>query len=110
MNALEKIGAAEDKVAGLQDALTAVEGVLDTTEQIVVEGQKAGRCFRRLFKVLVLISIVAIVVMVVKKVMAGRSSEEDVVAVEAVVEEAAVEEAILEEAVLEKAEDVADDS
>lgn len=98
MNALETISAAEGKVAGLQDALTTVESVLETTEQIVVEGKKAGRCFRRLFKVLVLISIVAIVVMVVKKVMAGRSSEEDVVAVEEFVEEAAIEEAVLEEA------------
>ena len=93
MTALEKISAAEDKVAGLQDALTTVESVLETTEQIVVEGKKAGRCFRRLFKLLLLISIVAVVVMVVKKVMAGRSSAEDVVAVEeGVLEEAGTEE------------------
>ena len=104
MTALEKISAAEDKVAGLQDALTPVVSVLETTEHIVVEGKKAGRCFRRLFKLLLLISIVAVVVMVVKKVMAGRSSAEDVVAVEEVVEEAAVEEGVLEEAEIEESE------
>ena len=99
MTALEKISAAEDKDVGLQDALTTVESVLETTEQIVVEGQKAGRCFRRLFKVLLLISIVAVIAMAVKKVMAGRCSAEGEVAVEEAVEEAVLEEAAIEEAV-----------
>ena len=101
---MEKIVAAEDKVAGLQDQLATVGTVLETAEQIAVEGKKAGRCFRRLFKLLLLISIVAVIVMVVKKVMAGRSSAEDAVAVEEFVEEAAIEEAVLEEAEIEDAE------
>ena len=109
MTALEKISAAEAKVAGLQDTLAAVSGVLETTEEIVVEGKKAGRCFRRLFKALLLISIVAVIVMVVKKVMAGRSSAEEEVAVEEFVEEAAIEEAVLEETEIEDA-DAEDDS
>ena len=79
MTALEKFSAAEDKVSELQDALEVVGSVLETTEQIVIEGKKAGRCFRRLFKVLMVISIVAAIAMIVKKVLAGRSSQSDIV-------------------------------
>jgi hypothetical protein len=102
MTALEKISAAEDKVVELQDALEVVGSVLETTEQIVIEGKKAGRCFRRLFKVLMVISIVAAIAMIVKKVLAGRSSAEEAAELEAVVEEAEVEAAI-EEAEVEAA-------
>ena len=104
MTALEKISAAEDKVAGLQDALTTVESVLETTEQIVVEGKKAGRCFRRLFKLLLLISIVAIVVMVVKKVVGRKSLEDEIEIHDATVEEVEEAEDLVEEAVVEEAE------
>jgi uncharacterized membrane protein len=100
---LEKISVAEDTVAGLQDKLATVGSVLETTEQIVAEGQKAGRCFRRLFKAVVLISIVVIVLMVVKKVMGGRSSDE-VFVEEAAVEEVAAEEALVEEAEIDEEE------
>jgi hypothetical protein len=96
MTALEKISAAEDKVSELQDALEVVGNVLDTTEQIVIEGKKAGRCLRRLLKVLVLISIVAALAMIVKKVVAGRCSAEEAAELETVVEEADVEAAIEE--------------
>ena len=78
MNALEKIVAAEEKVAGLQDQLATVGTVLETAEQMAVEGQKVGRCFRRLFKVLLLISIVAVVVMVVKKLVGRKSLENEI--------------------------------
>ena len=100
MNALEKISAAEDKVAGLQDTLAAVSGVLETTEQIVVEGKKAGRCFRRLFKLLLLVSIVAVLVMVVKKLVGRKSLEDEIEIHDASVEEAEdiVDEAIVAEA------------
>ena len=100
MNALEKISAAEDQVAGLQDTLAVVSGVLETTEQIVVEGKKAGRCFRRLLKLLLLVSIVAVLVMVVKKLVGRKSLEDEIEIHDASVEEAEdiVDEAIVAEA------------
>ena len=97
MNALEKIVVAEEKVAGLQDQLATVGTVLETAEQIAVEGQKVGRCFRRLFKVLLLISIVAIVVMVVKKYVGRGSLENEIEIHDATVEEV---EGIVDEAIV----------
>ena len=99
MNALEKIVAAEEKVAGLQDQLATVGTVLETAEQIAVEGKKVGRCFRRLFKVLLLVSIAAVVVMVVKKFVGRKSLEDEIEIHDASVEEAdEVDEAIVAEA------------
>jgi hypothetical protein len=88
MTALENISAAEDKVAGLQDALTAVESALETAEQIAVEGKKVGRCFRRMFKLLLFVSIVAVLVMVVKKLVGRKSLEGEIEIHDASVEEA----------------------
>ena len=99
MTALEKIVVAEDKVAGLQDQLATVGTVLETAEHVAAEGQKVGRCFRRLFKVLLLISIVAIVVMVVKKFVGRGSLENEIEIHDASVEEVEdiVDEAIVAE-------------
>lgn len=104
MAALKKIGTAEDKVAGLQDTPAAVSGVPETTEQIVVEGKKAGCCFRRLFKLLLLVSIVAVLVMVVKKLVGRKSLEDEIEIHDASVEEAEEAEDLVEEAVVEEAE------
>jgi flagellar biosynthesis/type III secretory pathway M-ring protein FliF/YscJ len=100
MTALEKIVVAEDKVAGLQDQLATVGTVLETAEHVAAEGQKVGRCFRRLFKVLLLISIVAMVVMVVmvvKKLVVRKSLEDEIEVHDASDEPAVVEEAADEE-------------
>ena len=43
MSARDQILMAEEKVAGLQSQLSTVGAVLETAEQIVVEGEKAGR-------------------------------------------------------------------
>ncbi len=69
MGAVEQIMIAEEKVTGLQSQLSAVESVLETAEQVAVTGEKAGRGLRRLLRILLLISIVAAVVMIVRKVM-----------------------------------------
>jgi len=100
MNALEKIVAAEEKVAGLQDQLATVGTVLETAEQMAVEGQKVGRCSRRLFKVLLLISIVAVVVMVVKKLVGRKSLENEIEIHDASIEEVDEVEDIVDEAIV----------
>lgn len=72
--ATEKILFAEETVAGLQSQLRTVETVLETAEQVVATGEKAGRCLRRAFSVLLVISVVAAIALIVKKVMGGRCS------------------------------------
>ena len=74
MNAVEKILIAEETVAGLQSQLSTVETVLETAEHIAVTGEKAGRSLRRFFRVLLLLSVVAVVVVVIKNVMGDRCS------------------------------------
>ncbi|MEA3501733.1 MAG: hypothetical protein U9R47_03095 [Actinomycetota bacterium] len=69
MGAVEKIMLAEEKVAGLQSQLSTVESILDKAEQVAVTGEKAGRGLRRFVQILLLLSIVAAVVLVVKKLM-----------------------------------------
>lgn len=68
MGVAEKIMFAEEQVAGLQSQLSVVESVLETAEQVVATGDKAGRCLRRSVRVLLVISIVAAVVMIARKV------------------------------------------
>ena len=72
MSAREQILMAEEKVAGLQSQLSTVGAVLETAEQIVVEGEKAGRLLRRIFRYLLIASIIAAVVLAVRKMMGGR--------------------------------------
>ncbi len=74
MNATEKILVAEETVSRLQGQLGTVETVLETAEQIVATGEKAGRRLRRFFQVLLFLSVVAIIVTVVKKVVGDRCS------------------------------------
>jgi translation initiation factor 2B subunit (eIF-2B alpha/beta/delta family) len=73
MSAVDQIIMAEEKVAEFQSQLATVESVLEKAEQVAVTGEKAGRCLRRSFRVLLAISIVAAIALIVKKVMAGRS-------------------------------------
>jgi len=75
MSAVDQIIMAEEKVAEFQSQLATVESVLEKAEQVAVTGEKAGRCLRRSFRVLLAISIVAAIALIVKKVMAGRSPE-----------------------------------
>ncbi|MCJ7781083.1 MAG: hypothetical protein MUQ27_09675 [Acidimicrobiia bacterium] len=98
MTAVEKIVIAEEKVAELQDHLATVETVLEKAEEFAGKGQKAGGCVRRLFQLLLLVSIIAVVAVVVKKMKGGRAPEYEPVVEEAAVEEAAIEEALIEEA------------
>ncbi len=74
MNATEKILVAEETVSRLQSQLGTVETVLETAEQIVATGEKAGRRLRRFFQVLLFLSVVAVIVTVVKKVVGDRCS------------------------------------
>jgi hypothetical protein len=82
MGAVDSIMIAEEAVSQLQDQLAAVENVLDVAEDIAVKGEKAGRCLRRLFRVLLLVAIVAAVVMVIRKLMGCRSPGDEVTVVE----------------------------
>ena len=70
MSASEKIVIVEEVVAGLQNHLGTAESVLETAEQIAVEGERTGRCLKRLVHVLLVLSIVAIAVGIIKKVAA----------------------------------------
>lgn len=73
MSAVEKIRMAEEKVAGLQDQLGTVESVLEKAETVIVAGEKTGRGLRRFVKLLIVLGLVAVVVIVIKKVMASKS-------------------------------------
>jgi len=73
MSAVEKIRIAEDKVADLQEQLVTVGSVLEKAETVVVAGEKTGRGLRRFIKLLLIIGLAAVVVMIIKKVMAGKS-------------------------------------
>lgn len=73
MSAVEKIQIAEEKVAGLQDQLEVIESVLGKAETVIVAGEKTGRGFRRFIKLLILLGLVAVVVIIIKNVMASRS-------------------------------------
>ena len=75
MGAMEKIAFAEERVAELQGQLGVVEDILETAGDIVETGQKAGRCLRRTFRVLLIASAVGVVVIVAKKVMDSRSTD-----------------------------------
>ena len=82
MSASEKIVIVQDQVAGLQNQLDTVGSILDSAEQITVAAEKTGRGLRRFFKVLLFISIVAVAVALIKKLMGDRcfmSGEEEVV-------------------------------
>jgi hypothetical protein len=72
MTGVERILVAEETVAGLQSQLSTVETILETAEQVAVTGENAGRFLRRFFRILLLLSVVAVVVMIVKKVMGDR--------------------------------------
>ena len=92
MAVLENIKVAEAHVGELQDQLGSVETLLEQVEHAVVEGKKAGRCFRRFFRLLLLVALVAAVVIAVKKVLGGRSTADEIVIKETVIEGAVVDE------------------
>jgi len=82
MSASEKIVIVEDTVAGIQNQLDTVGSILDSTEQITVTAERTGRGLGRIFKVLLFISIVAVAVALIKKLMGDRcfmGGEEEVV-------------------------------
>jgi hypothetical protein len=83
MSAVEEAMMAEEAVLPLQGQLGAVESVLESAEDIAVNGEQAGRCLRRLVRVLLLVAIVAAVVMLIKKVKGGGATADDVVVLEA---------------------------
>ena len=72
MSAAEKILIAEETVARLQGQLGTVETVLEMAEQVAATGEKSRRCLQRFFRVLLILSVVAAIAIVVKKVMGGR--------------------------------------
>ncbi|MEA2010785.1 MAG: hypothetical protein U9N78_08775 [Actinomycetota bacterium] len=72
MSATEKVLIAEGIVSGLQDQLGTVETVLEIAEGVAVSEENAGRCARRLFRLLLILSLVGVVALVVKKVAANR--------------------------------------
>ena len=82
MSAVDKILIAEETVAGLQSQLRTVETVLEAAEQVAATGEKAGRSLRRFLRVLLLLSVVAIVVMVVKKFMGRQLPGDDTGAID----------------------------
>ena len=69
MSAAEKILIAEETVARLQGQLGTVETVLEMAEQVAATGEKSRRCLQRFFRVLLILSVVAAIAIVVKKVM-----------------------------------------
>lgn len=73
MSAVEKIQIAEEKVADLQGYLGTVESALERAETVIVAGEKTGRGFRRFVKMLILLGLVAVIVIIIKNVMASRS-------------------------------------
>ena len=73
MSAVEKIQIAEEKVVGLQDQLEVVESVLGKAETVIVAGEKTGRGLRRFVKLLIVLGLVAVIAVIIKNVMAGRS-------------------------------------
>lgn len=77
MSAVEKIRIAEDRVADLQDQLSTVESVLEKAETVIVAGEKTGRGLRRFFKLLLIIGVVAVIVVIIRKVMGGDSGARD---------------------------------
>lgn len=83
MGAVEKIVILEEQVSGLQSQPGTVETVLEKAEQVAVTGEKAGRCLRRSLRVLLALSVIAIIVLIVKKVMGdgcpfGNKTADDV--------------------------------
>lgn len=72
MSAAEKILIAEETVAGHQSQLGTVETVLEMAEQVVATGEKSSRCLQRFFRVLLILSVVAAIAIVAKKVMGGK--------------------------------------
>ena len=72
MSAAEKILIAEETVARLQGQLGTVETVLEMAEQVAATGEKSRRCLQRFFRVLLILSVVAAIAIVVKKVMGGK--------------------------------------
>lgn len=70
MSASEKIVIVEEVVAGLQNHLSSAESVLETAEQVAVEGEKTARCLKRLVRVLLVLSLAAIAIGIIKKVTA----------------------------------------
>ena len=82
MSVTEKIVIVEDTVAGVQNQLDTVGSILDSAEQISITAEKTGRSLGRAFKVLLVISVVAVIVAIAKKVMGDRcfmGGEEEVV-------------------------------
>ena len=73
MSAVEKIQIAEEGVLGLQGQLDVVESVLGSAETVIVAGEKTGRGLRRFVKLLIVLGLVAVVVIILKNLMAGRS-------------------------------------
>ena len=75
MTASEKIQLAEGKVSSLQNHLSTVEAVLDKAETVAVTSEKSGRKARKLFKLLLLVGLAAVIVIIVKNVIARNQAD-----------------------------------
>jgi hypothetical protein len=105
MGAVEKIQIAEDKVAGLQDQLQVVETVLGKAETVMIAGEKTGRGLRRFIKLLIVVGLVAVIVIVIKNLMAKNSDGIDEPEFVSAVVEATSETDVVDELVDEPAQD-----
>ena len=92
MAVLDNIKAVEAYVGELQNQLGDVETLLEQVEGVAVEGKKAGRCLRRMVRLLLLAAVIAAIVVAVKKILGCRSPEQAAVD-ETIIDEVAVDEA-----------------
>mgnify|MGYP001824453769 FL=1 len=98
----DNIEVAQEFVGEVQGQLGNVEDFLDQAEQVTVEGKRIGRCFRRLFRLLLLVALVAAVIVAIKKILGARSSADEVVIEETIIDEVVVDEDgnVLEETIV----------
>jgi hypothetical protein len=73
MSIRDTIHIAEGQIGDLQRTLGVVESALETADDVVVAGEKAGRRLVGILKVLLVVGIVVGVVMAVRAVLARRS-------------------------------------
>lgn len=103
MAVADNIAVAHGDVGESQDQLGNTENALDPVEQAAVEGKRTGGCFRGLFRLLLLVALVAAVVVAIKKILGCRSSGAVPVIEETIVDEVVVDEDgnVIEETVVE---------
>jgi hypothetical protein len=76
MSISDTIHIAEGQIGDLQRTLGVVESALETADDVIVAGEKAGRRLVGILKVLLVVGIVVGVVMAVRAILARRSESD----------------------------------